>query len=81
MVFRALASLSLYDKSIFNIVQESQRPSELDNNQVTAREAWDNVSQKLYIILYFTTSGPDFSVVRRFEGKTREGGVGRGQDA
>ena len=29
----------------------------------------------------FTTSGPAFSVVRRFEGKTREDGVGDGQDA
>ena len=28
-------SLSFYSKPIFEIVQESQRPSDLDNNQVT----------------------------------------------
>ena len=31
--------------------------------------------------IYFTTSGPDFSVVRRFEGKTQEEGVGHGHDS
>ena len=30
-------NLSLYSKPIFEIVQGSQRPSGLDNNQVTAR--------------------------------------------
>ena len=29
----------------------------------------------------YTTSGLAFSVVRKFEGKTREGGVGHGQEA
>ena len=32
------ASLSLYSKPIFEIVQGSQRPSDLDNDQATARE-------------------------------------------
>ena len=32
------ASLSLYSKSIFEILQGSQRPSDLDNDQATARE-------------------------------------------
>ena len=54
-------SQSLYSKPTFEIVQGSQRPSDLDNDQVT--------------------SGPAFSVVRRFEGKTREDGVGHGQNA
>ena len=31
-------SLSLYSKPIFEIVQESQGPSDLDNNEVTASE-------------------------------------------
>ena len=31
-------SMSLYSKPIFEIVQGSQRPSRLDNDQVTARE-------------------------------------------
>ena len=74
-------SLSLYNKFTFNIVQGSQRPSELDNDQVTAREAWDDANQTLYTILFFTTSGSTFSVVRGFEGKTREERVGHGQDA
>ena len=78
---RLPVSLSLYSKQIFEIVQGSQRPSGLDNDQVTAREGWGTANHNLFSILYFTTSGPAFSVVRRFEGKTREDGVGHGKDA
>ena len=74
------ASLSLYSKPIFEIVQGSQRPSDLDNDQATAREDWDDANHNLFSILFFTTSGPAFSVVLRFEGSTREDGVGHGQD-
>ena len=74
-------SLSLYSKPIFEIVQGSQRPSGLDNDQVTAHEGWDDANHNLFSILYFTASGPAFSVVRRFEGKTREYGLEHGQDA
>ena len=74
-------SLSFYSKPIFEIVQGSQRPSGLDNDQATTREGWDDENHILFSILYFTTSGLAFSVVRRFEGKTREDGVGHGQDA
>ena len=74
-------SLSLYSKPIFEIVQGSQRPSGLDNDQVTARKGWYDANHNLSSILYFSTSGPAFSVVRRFEGKTREDGVGHEQDA
>ena len=74
-------SLSLYSKPIFEIVQGSQRSSGLDNDQVTTRESWDDANHNLFSILFFTTSGPAFSFVRRFEGKTQEGGVGHGQDA
>ena len=74
-------SLSLYSKPIFEIVQGSQRPSGLNNDQVTACESWDDANHSLFSILFFTTSGPAFSIVRRFEGKTREDGVGHGQDA
>ena len=73
-------SLSLYSKPFFEIVQESQRPSDLENDQATAREGRDDGNNILSSILYFTTSGPAFSVVRRFEGKTREDGVRHGQD-
>ena len=74
-------TLSLYSKPIFEIVQGSQRPSGLDNDQVTAREGWDDANLNLFSILYFTTSDAAFSVVRRSEGKTREDGVGLGQAA
>ena len=36
--FKLRVSLSLYSKPIFEIVQESQRPSDLNNDQVIARE-------------------------------------------
>ena len=52
----------------------------MDNDQATAREGWDDATHDLFSILYFTTSGPDFSVVRRFEGNIREDGVGHRQD-
>ena len=74
-------SLSLYSKPIFETVQVSQPPSGLDNDQVAAREGWDYANHNLFSILYFTTSGPAFSVVRRFGVKTREDGVGHEQDA
>ena len=48
---------------------------------MVARESWDDANHNLFSILFFMTSGPAFSVVRRFEGKTREEGVGHGQDA
>ena len=74
-------SLLLYSKPIFEIVQGSQRPSGLDNDQVTAHEGWDDANHNLFSILYFATSGSAFSAVRRFEGKIREDGEGHGQDA
>ena len=48
---------------------------------MTARESWDDANHNLFSILFYTTSGPAFSAVRRFEGKTREDGVGHRQDA
>ena len=74
-------SLSLYSKPIFEIVQGSQRPSGWNKDQGTVRESWNDANHNLFSILFFTTSGPAFSVVRRFEGKTREDGVGHGQDS
>ena len=81
MVSKLRVSMSLYSKPIFEIVQGLQQPSGLDNDQVTAREGWDDANHNFFSILYFTTSGPALSVVRRFEGKTREDGVGHGLDA
>ena len=36
---------------------------------------------RIAICIAPSTSGPDFSVVRRFGGKRRDEGVGHGQDA
>ena len=74
-------SFSLYSKLIFQIVRGSQRPSYLDNDQSTAREGWNDANHKLCSIFYFTTSNPALSVVRRFEEKTQEDGVGHVQNA
>ena len=41
-------SLSLYSKPIFEVVQVSQRPSDLDNDQATAREGWDDANHNLF---------------------------------
>ena len=73
-------SLSLYSKISFEAVQGLQWRS-LDSDQATACEGWNDANRNLYILLYFTTSGPAFSVMRRFEEKTNEDEVGHGQDA
>ena len=44
-------SLSLYVKFIFEIVQGSQRPSDLDNDQATTRKDGNDVNHNLYTIL------------------------------
>ena len=79
--YKLRISLSLYSKPIFEIVQGLQRPSDLDNNQATSRDCWDDAYHNLFSIIFLTTSGPAFSAVRRLERKTREDGVGHGQDA
>ena len=40
--FKLRVSLSLYSNPIFEVVQRLQRPSDLDNDQATAREGWDD---------------------------------------
>ena len=80
------ASLALYSNPIFEIVQGSQWSSGLDDDRVTAREGWNDANHNLFSIHFFTTSGPAFSVVRKFEGKTREDGsrapgIGNGENA
>ena len=68
-------SLSLCSKSVFEIIQGSQRPSDLDNDQVTIRKGWDDADHNLYSIR------SSFLCRTRFKGKTREDGVGHGEDA
>ena len=74
-------SRSPYSKLIVDIAQGSKRSSKLYNDQATTRKGWDGANNHLYSILYFTASGSAFSVVRRFEGKTRKNEVGQGYDA
>ena len=64
------ASLSMHNKTIFNALQEQQRPPEFDVNQKTTRATWDAANQDLYSVLFLPTAGSAFSVVRRFQGKT-----------
>ena len=78
---KLLASLSLYNKAIFNILQGQERPSETDDNQDTARAAWDAANQDLFSMLLFSTGGSMFFIVRKFEGTTPEDGAGHGQQA
>ena len=74
------ASLSIYNRGIFNILQGQERPSEAEDSQATARAAWDAVNQDLFGILLFLTGG-SASVVRKFEGTTPDDGAGHGQQA
>ena len=73
------ASLIVYNKTIFNVLQGQERPSELDIDKETTHAIWDAANQDLYNALYFTTGGSAFSVVRRFQGKTPAEGEGHGQ--
>ena len=75
------ASLSIYNRAIFNILQGQERPSETNDSQATARAAGDAVNHDLFSILLFSTGGSAFFVVRRFEGTTLEDGAGHGQQA
>ena len=74
-------ALSVYNKTIFNALQGQERSSKFDADQETTRATWDAANQYLYSVLFFTTAGSAFSVVRRFQGKTPAEGAGYGQQA
>ena len=78
--FKLRASLSVYNKTISNVLQGQEWPSELDADQETTCATCDAVNQGLYIV-FFTTAGSAFSMVRRFQGKTPAEGAGHGQQA
>ena len=78
---KIFASLSVHNKTIFNVFQRQERPSEFDADQETARATWDTANQDLDSMLFFTTDGSAFSVVRRFQGKTPAEGAGHGHQA
>ena len=75
------ASLSIYNRAIFTIMQGQERPSETDDTQATACAAWDVANQDRFSILLRSTDGSNFFVVRRFEGTTLEDGAGHEQQA
>ena len=60
------ASLSIYTRAILNILQGQKRPSEIYDSQATARAACDAANQDVLSILFFSTGGSAFFVVRRF---------------
>ena len=69
----------MYNKTIFNVLQRQERPSEFDADQETIRATWDTANQDPYGVLFFITASSAFSVVRRFQSKgsrTRTTGVG-----
>ena len=51
------ASFSVYNKTIFNVLQGQERSSEFDADQETTRAAWGTANQDLYSALFFTTAG------------------------
>ena len=73
------ASLSVYNKTIFNVLRGREWSSEFDSDQETTRATWDAANQDLYSVLFFTTAGSAFFVVRRFQGKTPAEGAGHGR--
>ena len=72
-------SLSIYNRAIFNIMQGQERPSVTDYSQATTRAAWDAANQDVFSILFFSTGGSAFFVVRKLEGTTLEDGSAHGQ--
>ena len=62
-------------------MQGKERPSVTDDCQATAGAAWDTAKQYFYKILFVSTGGSAFFVVRRIEGTTLEEGAGYGQQA
>ena len=70
-----------YTTTLFNVLQGQKRPLEFDADQETTRATWDATNQDLYRVLFFTTAGLAFSVIRRFQGKKTAEGAGHGHQA
>ena len=75
------ASLSVYNKKFFNVLQAQERPSEFDADQETTRATWDTANQDMYDVFFLITAGSAFFVVCRFQGKTPAEGAGHGLQA
>ena len=68
----------MYNKTIFHVLQGQEWPPEFGVDEETTRETCDAANQDLYSVLFFTTAGSAFSVVRKFPGKTPAEGAGHG---
>ena len=76
--FKLRASLSVYNKTIFNVLQWQERPSKFDADQEITRATWNTANQD---VLFFTPAGSVFFVARRFQDQTPAEGAGHGQQA
>ena len=73
------SSLSVYNKTTYNVLHGKGRPSKVDADQEATCATWDAANYDLCSVLFFTTAGSVFSDVRRIQGKTPAGGAGHGR--
>ena len=79
--------LSLYSKPVFEVFQGAEQPSpivqdgDIKRVDITLERTWKQANQDLWSVLFLTTSGSANNVVKRFEGKQPEDGIGNGQAA
>ena len=73
------AVLSFHRQSVAAILQGDPKPPAAQNS--TAVAAWERANENLFSILFFTTERSANNVVKKHTGKTREDGVGNGQEA
>ena len=77
--------LSLYSKPVFEVFQGAEQPSstvqdgDIKRVDIPLERKWKQVDQDLWSVLFLTTSGSANNVVRRFEGKQPEDGIGTGR--
>ena len=77
--------LLLYSKPVFEVFQGAEQPSptvqdeEIETVDFTLERKWKQANQDLWSVLFLTTSGLANNVVKRFEGKQPNDGVGNGQ--
>ena len=72
---------------MFEVFQGAEQPSptvqddEIETVEFTLERKWKQANQDLWGVLFLTTSGSANNVVKRFECKQPEDGVGNGQAA
>ena len=75
---RVKVYLSMSAPGIYNIIQGQEMPNPTSGGNL---ENWRRNHVNLYSVLFLSTSGGANTVVRRFEGKTPEDGLGHGQES